>query len=68
MSNNSLDEVKDITIKKTVTWYTTGKLDPTIIANNFVLNSPYYKNQDRAAFIKEFVDSDFYKKAVLDKL
>ncbi len=58
----------DNTIQKTLAWYTKGHIDPTVLADNFLFKSPYYKDKNKAEFIHEFNDTDFYRTKVLAKI
>lgn len=56
------------TIQKTLLWFTTGKVDPNILANNFLFRSPYYKGENKIDFVNEFNNKNFYQKNVLAKI
>lgn len=68
VTTSSIQNVRDNTIQKTVVWFTTGQIDPNILANNFLFKSPYYKDKDKTAFINEFNNTTFYQKQVLAKI
>ncbi len=68
IAESELTGVKDNTIQKTVFWFTKGHIDPTVLADNFEFKSPYYKDKNKAEFINEFNNTDFYQKQVLAKI
>lgn len=55
----------DQIVKFIETWLTTGKLNSEILAQNFKFISPFWKSNDRAAFIEKFQDPSVYQKTSL---
>ena len=47
-------------IQKICTWLTTGKIDPAILADNFMFSSPYWEGNNKAEFLAKFEDPTQY--------
>jgi hypothetical protein len=53
----SIDAIVDIV----TCWLVTGELNPDILGEQFVFNSPFWKNSTRAQFINTFKNTSIYR-------
>ncbi len=49
-------------------WLISGKLDPEILSEDFLFQSPFWKQANKNEFVKEFIESDKYIKTALSKI
>ncbi|GEM_PF-2397541 len=60
----SVDEM----IHSIETWLVSGKLDPTILSENFQFHSPFWQNATKNEFIATFEDPKAYIDTALSKI
>ncbi|WP_192484107.1 MULTISPECIES: hypothetical protein [Cysteiniphilum] len=49
-------------------WLTKGKLNPDILADDFMFSSPFWKQADKAEFLSKFLDPAEYIKKSLSNI
>jgi len=66
MSNDTftIDQLLDLT----EIWLVTGKLNPTIFAENFEFNSPFWQKASKNEFLAQFADPKSYNDTALSKI
>ena len=58
----------DNTIEKTCEWLTTGKVDPSIFAEDFRFISPSHKEKNKDEFLEDFQNKTYYKDRILAEI
>lgn len=64
MSKLKIDEIVDAIEK----WLVTGELNEFILADDFHFISPFWKSNDKAAFVAKFLDPTEYREKSLSNI
>lgn len=55
-------------MEHTATWLLTGQLFPAMIDDNFQFISPFWKSNDKVAFVEKFLDPTEYQEKSLSNI